>query len=260
MCGPKGFERAGVDRWHHESVEPVETESFRILFIEDDERLAALTTRYLESHGHRVDWVADGRQGLAEGLKGQHDVVILDLMLPRLPGLDVCRELRQRTTVPVIMLTALSEEADRVLGLETGADDYLAKPFSSRELLARLRALVRRARGALGPTGKPLRVGRLDLSPRDYTARLDGVPLELTTAEFVLLRVLTERVGRVLTREQLLDLTKGSADEAFDRSIDAHISRLRHKLGDDPRKPRLLKTVRGAGYILVVDANAAEES
>jgi DNA-binding response OmpR family regulator len=235
-------------------------EAFRILFVEDDDRLAALTTRYLESHGHRVTWVADGRQGLVEALKGQHDVVILDLMLPRLSGLELCRELRQRTTVPVIILTALGEEADRVLGLETGADDYLAKPFSSRELLARLRALVRRARGALGPTGNPLRVGRLEISPRDFTARLDGIPLNLTTAEFVLLRVLTERVGQVLTREQLLDLTKGSADEAFDRSIDAHISRLRHKLGDDPRKPRLLKTVRGAGYMLVVDADAAEGS
>ena len=224
-------------------------ESFRILFVEDDERLAALTTRYLESHGHRVTWVADGRQGLAEALKGHHDVVILDLMLPRLPGLEVCRELRRRTTVPVIILTALGEEADRVLGLETGADDYLAKPFSSRELLARLRALVRRARGSLGPTAEPLRAGPLEISPRDYTARLDGVPLKLTTAEFVLLRVLVERAGQVLTREQLLDLTKGSAEEAFDRSIDAHISRLRHKLGDDPRAPRLLKTVRGGGYM-----------
>lgn len=227
-----------------------ERESFRILFVEDDERLAALTTRYLEAHGHRVTWIGDGRDGLAEALRGQHDVVILDLMLPRLPGIDVCRELRQRTSVPVIMLTALGEEADRVLGLETGADDYLAKPFSSRELLARLRALVRRARGAAGPSSDLVRVGALEVSPRDYAARLDGRLLKLTTAEFVLLRVLAERAGQVLSREQLLDLTKGSADEAFDRSIDAHISRLRHKLGDDPRNPRLLKTVRGAGYML----------
>jgi DNA-binding response OmpR family regulator len=225
-------------------------ESFRILFVEDDERLAALTTRYLESYGHRVTWVGDGRDGLAEALRGQHDVVILDLMLPRLSGIDVCRELRQRSSVPVIMLTALGEEADRVMGLETGADDYLAKPFSSRELLARLRALVRRARGAAGPSGELVRVGALEVSPRDYVASLDGRPLKLTTAEFVLLRVLAERASQVLTREQLLDLTKGSADEAFDRSIDAHISRLRHKLGDDPRNPRLLKTVRGAGYML----------
>lgn len=226
-------------------------EPFRILFIEDDERLAALTTRYLESHGHAVTWVSDGERGLAEALKGRHDVVILDLMLPRRSGLEVCREVRARTAVPIIMLTALGEEADRVLGLETGADDYLSKPFSSRELLARLRALVRRGRGALGPPREVVRVGELELSPRDYSAKLAGRPLGLTTTEFVLLRVLAERAGRVLSREQILDLTKGSADEAFDRSIDAHVSRLRHKLGDDPRQPRLLKTIRGAGYMLV---------
>jgi DNA-binding response OmpR family regulator len=227
----------------------VETESFRILFVEDDERLAALTTRYLEMRGHTVTWVPDGRSGLAEALKGQHDVVILDLLLPRLSGLEVCRELRVRSAVPIIMLTALGDEADRVLGLETGADDYLPKPFSSRELLARLHALVRRGRGKLGPPQDVLRVGELELSPCDYSATLAGRPLHLTTAEFVLLRVLAERAGRVLSREQLLDLTKGSSDEAFDRSIDAHVSRLRQKLGDDPRHPRLLRTVRGAGYL-----------
>ncbi len=228
-------------------------ERFRVLFIEDDERLAALTTRYLEGHGLQITWIGDGRQGLVEALKGQHDVVILDVMLPGLSGIEVCRELRARDAVPVIMLTALGEEADRVLGLETGADDYLAKPFSSRELLARLRGLVRRGRGALGPSRQRIRVGDLELAPRDYGATLAGRPLSLTTSEFVLLKVLAERAGRVLTREQLLDLTKGSADEAFDRSIDAHISRLRQKLGDDPRHPRLLRTIRGAGYLLAAD-------
>lgn len=228
----------------------LDPERFRILLVEDDERLAALTARYLETHGHAVTIVGDGREGLAEALRGQHDVIVLDLMLPRLSGLEICRELRARTAVPIIMVTALGEEADRVLGLETGADDYLAKPFSSRELVARLRALVRRSRGAVGPPADALRVGPLELWPRDYSATLDGKPLRLTTSEFVLLRVLAERAGRVLTREQLLDLTKGSADEAFDRSIDAHISRLRHKLEPDPKNPRLLKTIRGAGYLL----------
>ncbi len=232
------------------AVAPETVDAFRVLLVEDDERLAALTARYLQGHGLTVTWVADGQAGLSEALKGQHDVVVLDLMLPRRPGLEVCREIRARLAVPILILTALGEEADRVLGLETGADDYLAKPFSSRELLARLRALVRRGRGALGPPREVIRVGDLELVPRDYTATRAGVPLKLTTAEFVLLRVLAERAGRVLTREQLLDLTKGSADEAFDRSIDAHVSRLRHKLGDDPRQPRLLKTVRGAGYLL----------
>lgn len=241
----------GPGSWHNGQVPPDSGDRFRILFVEDDERLAALTARYLESHGLAVSWVADGQQGLTEALKGQHDVIILDLMLPRRSGLEICREIRARLSVPIIILTALGEEADRVLGLETGADDYLAKPFSSRELLARLRALVRRGRGALGPPREVIRVGDLELTPRDYAATRAGVPLGLTTSEFLLLRVLAERAGRVLTREQLLDLTKGSADEAFDRSIDAHISRLRHKLGDDPRQPRLLKTIRGAGYMLV---------
>ena len=225
-------------------------ERFSALFVEDDERLASLTARYLEGHGVAVTWVGDGQQGLAEALKGKHDVLILDVMLPRKSGLEICREVRARISVPIIILTALGEEADRVLGLESGADDYLAKPFSSRELLARLRALVRRGRGMVGPSRESLRVGQLELSPRDYSATLAGQSLGLTTAEFILLRVLAERAGRVLSREQLLDLTKGSSEEAFDRSIDAHISRLRHKLGDDPRQPRLLKTIRGAGYML----------
>lgn len=227
-----------------------EPERFRILYVEDDERLASMTTRYLEAHGHQITWLGDGRQGLAEAVKGQHDVVVLDVMLPRLSGIEVCRELRVRCSVPIIMLTALGEEADKVLGLESGADDYLAKPFSARELLARLKALVRRGRGTVGPPRDTLRVGDLEVSPRSFTARRAGRALRLTTAEFVLLRVLAERAGQVLTRDQLLDLTKGSADEVFDRSVDAHISRLRHKLGDDPRQPGLLRTIRGAGYLL----------
>ena len=228
----------------------LQPERFRVLFIEDDERLAELTGRFLEGHGLQVTWVPDGRQGLAEALKAQHDVVILDLMLPRMSGLDVCRDLRARCAVPVIMVTALAGELDRVLGLEAGADDYLAKPFSTRELLARLRALVRRGRAAAGEGRETIRVGELEISARDRSARLRGRDLGLTGAEFALLRVMAERAGRVLTREQLLDLTRGSAGEVFDRAIDAHVSRIRQKLGDDPRKPDLLKTIRGAGYLL----------
>jgi DNA-binding response OmpR family regulator len=238
-------------------VVAADPERFSALFIEDDERLASMTVRYLEGHGVAMTWVGDGQQGLAEALKGKHDVLILDLMLPHKSGLEICKEVRSRIAVPIIMLTALGEEADRVLGLESGADDYLGKPFSSRELLARLRALVRRGRGMVGPSPESLRVGALELSPREYSASLAGRPLGLTTAEFILLRVLAERPGRVLSRDQLLELTKGSSEEAFDRSIDAHISRLRHKLGDDPRQPRLLKTIRGAGYMLA--AGASEE-
>lgn len=231
-------------------VSGTEGEAYRVLLIEDDERLAKLTAKYLESHGLLVTWCGDGRDGLAEALKAQHDVVLLDLQLPRLSGLDLCRELRQRADTPVIMVTARGEEADRVLGLELGADDYLAKPFSSRELLARIRAHVRRARGAAGPVTTELKVGPLTLHPKNRSVTLNGELLPLTGAELSLLWALAERKGRVLSREQLLELTKGSSAEAFDRSIDVTISRLRQKLGDDPKNPRLLKTVRGVGYLL----------
>jgi two-component system OmpR family response regulator len=221
-----------------------------VLLVEDDERLSRLTARYLEQHGVTVTCVGDGDRALREATHGMYDVVLLDVMLPGRSGIDVCRELRAVKDVPVIMVTARGEEADRVLGLEIGADDYVSKPFSSRELLARVRAQVRRARGRAGPAFRPLRVGRLTIDPGALRATLDGKVLQLTGYEFALLRTLAERAGRVLTREQLLEIAKGSAEEAFDRSIDGHISRLRHKLGDDPKRPTLLITVRGAGYVL----------
>ena len=229
-----------------ESSSPV-----RVLYVEDDEKLALLTRRYLENHGLLVTWVADGEAALAAAARQRFDVALLDLMLPRRDGLGVCRELRTRSDLPIIMLTARDEEADKVLGLESGADDYLAKPYSTRELLARIRAQVRRSRGGAGPaSGTAIQVGGLLLEPGAMAASLDGRELQLTAYEFSLLRVLAERAGRVLSREQLLDLAKGSAEEAFDRSIDVHISRLRQKLEADPRHPRLLRTVRGAGYML----------
>jgi len=222
----------------------------QVLLVEDDERLARLTARYLQEHGIVVTVARTGPDGLAEASRHAYDVVLLDLMLPGRDGLEVCRELRTRSDVPIIMVTARGEEIDRVVGLETGADDYLPKPYSSRELLARIRAQVRRARGHAGPATQPIHAGRLQLDPRSLTATLDGKALSLTSYEFTLLRALAERVGRVLSREQLLDLVKGSADEVFDRSIDVHIFRLRQKLEEDPRNPKLLKTVRGAGYLL----------
>lgn len=226
-------------------------EVIRAVLIEDDERLARLTARYLESHGLVVTWVADGREGLTEVLRQRPDVVLLDLMIPGMDGLAVCRELRARVDIPILMITAREEEADRVLGLELGADDYIVKPFSSRELLARVRAQVRRARGRSGPSAERIEAGGLVIETASLKATLDGVVLPLTTLEFALLKVLAENAGRVLSREQLLFLSRGSADESFDRSIDVHISRLRAKLGDDSRSPRLLKTVRGLGYMLV---------
>jgi two-component system OmpR family response regulator len=220
------------------------------LLVEDDARLAAFTREYLEGHGVAVTVAPDGRRGLAEAVARRYDVVLLDLMLPEKPGLDVCREIRARSDVPVIVLTARGEEADRVMGLEMGADDYVAKPFSPRELLARIRAVVRRARGRAGPSQEVVRVGRLVIDPGAYRATYGGSVLPLTSYEFALLKALAERAGRVLSREQLMEIAKGSAEESFDRSIDVHVSRLRQKLGDDPKRPRLIKTVRGAGYVL----------
>lgn len=227
-----------------------EERTFTVVYVEDDERLARLTTQYMVSHGLEVFGVARGDQALAEVLRIKPDVVVLDLMLPGFDGFEVCRRIREHMSVPIIMVTARSEEADRVLGLEGGADDYVPKPFSSRELVARIRAHARRARGLTGPRSGRTQVGELVLDSGALTATLEGKPLNLTSYEFSLLRALAERAGRVLSREQLIALLHGSADETFDRSIDVHISRIRHKMEADPRNPRWLKTMRGAGYML----------
>jgi DNA-binding response OmpR family regulator len=225
--------------------------SIKVLLVEDDARLAQLTSRYLEGHGVLVTTCGDGVEGQNEALRRQYDCVVLDLMLPGRDGIEVCRQLRQRVDVPIIMVTARGEESDRVLGLEVGADDYVTKPFSPRELLARIRANVRRVRGQAGPAPETIEIGALVLDPSKMTVTLDGRAVDVTAYEFAILRALAQRPGKVLSREQLLDLAKGSADLSFDRSIDVHVSRLRAKLGDDSRNPRILKTVRGAGYMLV---------
>ncbi len=221
-----------------------------VLLVEDDAKLSRLTRDYLEQHGLSVTCVADGNTAAREALRPDFDVIVLDLMLPGRDGFEVCREIRQHSHVPIIAVTARVEVADRVLGLELGADDYVTKPFSARELLARIQAVARRAAGRAGPVARELRVGRIALDLGSLSASLDGRPLVLTSYEFVLLRVLVENAGRVLSRERLLELAKGNADEAFDRSIDVRISRLRQKLGDDSRNPAMLKTVRGSGYVL----------
>jgi DNA-binding response OmpR family regulator len=219
------------------------------LLVEDDRRLAERTALYLRGHGITVVTAQDGFAALAEARRTRFDVVLLDLMLPRRGGLDVCRDLRALSDVPILILTARGEEADRVLGLELGADDYLTKPFSPRELLARMQAHVRRARGLSGPPSRPVVVGTLALDPASLSATLGGRPLPLTGYEFHLLLALAQRAGRVMSRERLLELVRGSAEESFDRSIDVHVSRLRAKLGDAGRD--WLKTIRGAGYQLV---------
>ena len=221
----------------------------RILLIEDDQRLADMVRDYLTSAGYRVTHAASGGEGLRRGEHDAFDLVVLDLMLPDMDGLDVCRTMRVRSAIPILMLTARGDAMDRVVGLEVGADDYLPKPFEPRELLARLKALLRRARGGVRPADV-LAFGRLEIDRGAREARLDGVRAELTSAQFALLLALAEHAGRVLSREQLMDLVKGEPLEAFDRSIDVHISRIRQAIEDDPKRPRRILTVRGAGYVL----------
>jgi two-component system response regulator RstA len=225
--------------------------TLRLLLVEDDRRLAALVAEYLRTRGCEVSVVHDGLAGLSAALAQAWDCVLLDLMLPGLNGVDVCRRLRERSDVPVLMITALDSEPERVLGLEAGADGYICKPFSSPELLARVRAAARRYRGELRPGAASLTVGDLHLDLRARTVTVGGQPVALTTHEYDLLVVFAERPGVVLTRDRLLELTHADPAAAFDRSIDGHISRLRSKLGDDPRLPARLRTVRGAGYLLV---------
>jgi DNA-binding response OmpR family regulator len=179
------------------------------------------------------------------------DAMILDLMLPDVDGLDICRALRAKSDMPVLMLTARGDPLDRVVGLELGADDYLPKPFEPRELLARLRAILRRRAGQ--GQSQVLRFGRLEIDPGAREVRLDGQRKTLTGHQFALLLALAERAGRVLSREALMDLTKGAALEDFDRSIDVHISRLRAAIEDDPKRPRRILTLRGAGYVFAKD-------
>jgi DNA-binding response OmpR family regulator len=222
----------------------------RVVYVEDDERLARLTTQYLNAHRVEVTLVTRGDLAVAEVQRVHPDVVLLDLMLPGADGIEVCRQLRARTDVPIIMVTARTEEADRVLGLEGGADDYVSKPFQSRELLARIRAQARRGRGDSGPKAERIEVGAIAIDAGTMEVTVRGAPVALTTIEFTLLHVLAQRAGRVLAREQLLQLLHGTADEAFDRSIDVVVSRVRAKIEEDPRNPRLLKTIRGVGYML----------
>jgi DNA-binding response OmpR family regulator len=235
----------------------VSTQAPYLLLVEDDVRLAQLTAEYLTDHGALVTHVTSGDAALREAARCPYELVILDLMLPGRDGLTVCRALRERSGVPVIIVTARTDEVDRVLGLETGADDYLTKPFSARELWARIQAVLRRTHGSVGPSETLVRIGPLAIDAARRRVELDGRELLLTTYEFALLYALALRAGRVLSRENLIDLVRGSADEAFERSVDVHISRLRQKLGDDPRQPRWVKTVRGVGYVLADESAAS---
>ncbi|MGE0746173.1 MAG: response regulator [Rhodospirillales bacterium] len=226
-----------------------------ILVVDDDREIRDLVARYLRRHELRVDTAADGRAMFRMLETGRFDLVVLDLMLPGEDGLSLCRRLRANSTLPVIMLTAMGEEPDRIVGLEMGADDYMAKPFSPRELLARIRTVLRRAGGAPAPADAAdgavyeFAGWRLDTARRSLTAP-DGALVTLTGGEYELLLAFVDRPNRVLTRDQLLDLTRGRDAAAFDRAVDVQLSRLRRKVEADPKTPELIKTVRGGGYVL----------
>jgi len=223
-----------------------------ILVIEDEAPIARLARDYLERHGYRVLVAADGPTGLAAARRESPDLVLLDLLLPGLDGREVCRRLRAESAVPIIMLTALAEESDQIVGLELGADDYITKPFSPAVLVARVRAALRRARGDLAEA-TALRRGDLEIDPDAYAVTLAGRPLRLTPHEFRLLLALARRPGQTLSRDQLLDELHGAADlGAVDRSVDSHIKNLRRKLERDPERPPFIETVYGVGYRLVL--------
>jgi DNA-binding response OmpR family regulator len=220
----------------------------RVLVVEDDSRLAEMLSEYLGQAGFRVTVASLGATALRVLEETDCDAVVLDLMLPDMDGLNVCRQIRNSSDTPVLMLTARGDAVDRIVGLELGADDYLPKPFEPRELLARLRAILRR-RTAGKAAGHVLNFGRLDLDNNARTVLLDGVRCELTGYQFDLLWILAQNAGRVLSRDALMDKVKGTQLDAFDRSIDVHMSRIRAAIEDDPRKPRRVITVRGAGYV-----------
>ena len=218
----------------------------RVLIIDDDEKLNALLTEYLSRFGFVVRAVGHPQEGLRAVKTEPPDLVILDVMLPSMDGFAVCRKIRESSRVPIVMLTARGDVTDRVVGLELGADDYLPKPFEPRELVARVQAVLRR--GAAGESSERIRVGALELDAAARSATLGDAPLELTGAEFDLLSLLVRHRGRVLSRDRIMDETRGVDWEAFDRSVDVLISRLRQKLGDDPKRPSFIRTVRGSGY------------
>jgi two-component system alkaline phosphatase synthesis response regulator PhoP len=228
-----------------------------ILLIEDDRDIVELVRYNLEKEGYRVIAVGEGASGLAQLRKSLPDLMILDLMLPKISGLEVCKEVRRESALnrlPILMLTARGEEADRVVGLELGADDYVTKPFSPRELAARVKALLRRVEPAEAAE-RPLEIGKLQIDPAAYRVTRGGKVLMLSTLEFRLLYYLATRPNRVFSRDQLLDAVWGNDRFVTPRSVDVYIMRLREKIEENPQRPAYVKTVRGAGYLFETRAN-----
>jgi DNA-binding response OmpR family regulator len=227
--------------------------SSRLLMIEDDERLAGMVGEYLRNSGYDVAHEGSGLGGLARLEENLPDLVILDLMLPDIDGLDVCRRIRglsgEAARVPVLMLTAKGDPMDRIIGLELGADDYLPKPFEPRELLARIRAVLRRRGDSASSSAKVIRFGSLEIDRDARTVSVAGQPSDLTSYQFDLLVALAERAGRVLTRDQIMEAVRGREIDAFDRSIDVHMGRIRAAIETDVKNPKRILTVRGVGYV-----------
>jgi two-component system, OmpR family, response regulator CpxR len=231
----------------------------RILVIDDDAELCSLVGEYLESEGFHVEAVYDGERGLEKAAKGEYVLVVLDVMLPGINGFEVLRRLRGTSRVPVLLLTARGEDVDRIVGLEIGADDYLPKPFNPRELVARIRAVLRRtreAKPALSAVPEIVRVGDIELDPATRVVRRSGKPVDLTSVEFGLLEALLREAGRVITRERLAAVVLSRKFSPFDRSIDMHVSKVRKKLGDVDGENEHIKTVRGVGYIFALPRTA----
>jgi two-component system, OmpR family, response regulator CpxR len=220
----------------------------RVLIVDDDVELCELVAEYLTPEGFEVEAVHNGEEGLKRALSGEHVLVVLDVMLPGMSGLDVLRKLRAESRVPVLILTARGDDVDRIVGLEIGADDYLPKPFNPRELLARIRAILRRSQRAESPSLDRITVGDVELDPAARTVHRGGEELELTSVEFGMLEALMRASGQVVTREQLAQSVLGRKFMPYDRSIDMHVSKLRKKLGDSDGNERI-KTIRGVGYV-----------
>lgn len=223
--------------------------SAKILVVDDEAKIVKLVRAYLEQAGFQVVEANDGQTALIQARRERPDLVVLDLNLPAVDGLEVARTLRKEGSTPIIMLTARIDDTDRIVGLELGADDYLSKPFNPRELVARVRAVLRRSSG-MPAAAALLRAGLLELDVAAHSATLDGKVLELTPTEFEILSILVQNAGRVFTRLELLERVQGDAYEGYERTVDAHVKNLRAKLGDDPRDPRYIQTVYGVGYRL----------
>jgi two-component system OmpR family response regulator len=233
-----------------------------VLIVDDDAEIRDLLSRFLSKHDFRVTTAKDGREMRQAFEDWSFDLVVLDLMMPGEDGLSLCRQIRSESAIPIIMLTAMGEEVDRIIGLEVGADDYMAKPFNPRELAARIKAVLRRSTSAGGTESAEARAARLafagfELNPATRTLKRDGSDIPLTAGEYDLLIAFVDHPRRVLNRDQLLDMARGRAAIPFDRSIDVQVGRLRRKIEDDPKNPNLIKTVRGGGYMFTAEVNHA---